>query len=387
MALTSLAAGVAGLLCLFLALRRDYPASVAALTALLVLGGTSLLVSLHSSSTTDAVLFAIAAFVLIATSAVGTPARVGLWLAVAVVPLLGPRVGGEALPSTLFTPDRGFLALYPVTYVAALGTIGLAATRHLVAIIALALLAIWAAMGVNLSAALALLAPGLAFVIDWARRRPVLAVAPLVLFAAVWNYWLMVQYAAGWVPKDAPVSFALMVRQQAEAHTDGRYIYPFAFPGNVWFAWREGVPLERYDTLSVAPRRDSFDVVFERGVERFLLDGWGPPGVNATGPFRWADGPAATLTFPLDPPASNVEVYLLATARGDDPGGAGLTVTLNGHVLGRLDMSRAAPTEERFVIPAASIRRVLRAGYNRLSLVPSGNLRIAVHRIRLAPVS
>ena len=31
------------------------------------------------------------------------------------------------------------------------------------------------------------------------------------------------------------------------------YFYPFSFPANVWFAWREGLPVDRYDLLAGEP--------------------------------------------------------------------------------------------------------------------------------------
>src|SRR5690606_36747631 len=108
----------------------------------------------------------------------------------------------------------------------------------------------WSFGGRRSSSVLVMLAPGVALVIEFAVRRPLLVVAPLVAAALWWNHLLMVQYAAGMVPKDAPVPFAQIVRQQAELHTESPYFYPFAFPANVWFAWREGLPVGKYDVLS-----------------------------------------------------------------------------------------------------------------------------------------
>ena len=79
--------------------------------------------------------------------------------------------------------------------------------------------------------ALAVVAPGLATVIEFARARPLVAALPLIAGAVLWNYWLMVQYTVGLLPKDEPVSFAAMVRQQADVHTRSPYVYPFAYAG------------------------------------------------------------------------------------------------------------------------------------------------------------
>ena len=94
-----------------------------------------------------------------------------------------------------------------------------------------------------------LLAPGLALAIDGVVRRPLVALAPLVVAALWWNHLLMAQYTVGLLPKDEPVSFGRLVQQQADLHTRSPYVYPFAFPANVWFAWREGLPVDKYDLL------------------------------------------------------------------------------------------------------------------------------------------
>ena len=100
----------------------------------------------------------------------------------------------------------------------------------------------WSFGGRRFSSALVMLAPGLALVIEFVLRRPLLALAPALAGAIWWNHLLMVQYTAGMLPKDEPVSFGRIVRQQAELQTRSPYWYPFAFPANVWFAWRERCP-------------------------------------------------------------------------------------------------------------------------------------------------
>jgi hypothetical protein len=314
------------------------------------------------------------------------PVRFVAWGAAALVPLVVRYVSGSTSQS-LFGTD-GFFSLTPTTYVALVGTIGYLWRRPWWAAASLSLIVLWSATGASLVALIGPLAPGLALALDWARRRPWVAVAPLLALAIVWNYWLMVQYTAGMIPKDAPVSFAAMVRQQADVHTRPRYIYPFAFPANVLFAWREGVPLDRYDLLAREPRSDRFELAIDRSADRFLLAGWGPPGANETGPFRWLDAPTAALVFPLEPAHREMTLEVLATARGDAPSlTSELTFELNGHTIGRADVSPAGATAAHLPIAGANVGRVLRAGYNRLSIVSSGNHRIAIHRVRVVPAS
>ena len=120
------------------------------------------------------------------------------------------------------------------------------------------------------------------------------------------------------LPKDEPVSFGRIVRQQAELQTRLPYWYPFAFPANVWFAWREGVPVRKYDVLSPETPRATFSLVFDRTAERTALGvgraGWRRLGA---GMVDWrqpsADGGAAGL------PASDVTITIRSRTRFEEP--------------------------------------------------------------------
>ena len=388
MRLTAYFAGAAGLYIIYRGLRRDTDPGVALLSTFLCFAGTSLYSAITGARWAEVVTFALVAALAFETARVPSIVVTYVaWLAAALLPVVARVVQGEESQS-LFGADGGFFSLRPAAYVALVGTFAYFRQNPFWAAASLSLLLLWFVTGSNVSAAVALLAPGLALVIDWLRRRPLAAVAPLVAVAIVWNYWLMVQYTAGTIPKDAPVSFAAMVRQQADVHTRAPYIYPFAFPANVLFAWWEGVPVDRYDVLSAEPRREQFGLAIERGAERFLLDGWGPPGANDVGPFRWIDARRATLTFPLQPSSRDMTVAVLATARGGEPSTTTeLTFELNGHAIGRAHVSPVTATEARLRIAASNVGRVLRAGYNRLSIVTSGNHRIAIHRVRITPAS
>lgn len=388
MALTAYLAGAAGLFFIYRGLRRDVDSGVALLSTLLCFAATPLLSAVAAGRWLDVLAFAMVAALVFESARVASTLVTGIaWIAAALVPVLARVVQG-AEPTSLFGADGGFFSLTPVTYIALIGTIAYVRHNPWWTTATLSLLLLWFATGSALTPAVALLAPGLALALDFARRRPLVAVTPLVIAAVAWNYWLMVQYTAGTIPKDAPVSFAAMVRQQADVHTRPPYFYPFAFPASAIFAWREGVPVARYDVLVAEPRREHFELVIERGSERFLLDGWGPPGANDTGPFRWIDGHRATLTFPLEPSAHDLAVEVLATARGDRPSPASeLTVELNGHSIGRAAVSPLAATEARLIVSRADVGRMVRAGYNRLSIVTSGTHRIAIHRVRIVPAS
>jgi hypothetical protein len=374
----------------------------------------------RSASSLDAAAFGIVAALLLLSERWTTFgfARVALWCVAAATPAVLPLLlaapdstAPRGWQAALFSSSHGLLSLTPVAYVALAGTIVYLRRNPFWGASALAVFALWVVLGIGLIGALAILAPGLAFAIDRAARRPLLAVAPLVLFALAWNYWLMVQYTTGALPKDEPVSFAALVRQQADVHTRSPYLYPFAFPANVWFAWREGVPADRYELLAFEARRPNIDLVMNRQADRFLLDGWDAPGSDLHGPVRWIGQSRASIVLPLAPvPGKDLHVHVLARARLEQPAvDADLGVEMNDHEIGRFIVPAAAPAEAQLTIPAAAVGRIMRAGYNRLTFVSYGVRRadpadsrppgplasrpatrawpVAIYRIRTAPAS
>jgi hypothetical protein len=386
----TLACAGGGLLAIYLRLGREFDRSTSLLTVLLTATATPLWHALANPSFIDVAVFAGLAII------ANVPARdrfrdwrgAGVIVAVLLVPLITPDVTSTP---TLFTAGNGFLALTPVTYIAVIGMV-IGARRWPLELIALLLaLAVWPLLNTALVPAAALLAPGLAVLIDFARRRPFVAVAPLVLGAVLWNYWLMVQYTAGTVPKDAPISFAAMVRQQADVHTREPYVYPFAFPGNLLAAWREGIPLSRYDLLSGEPLSDRFEVRFDSAGDRFLLDGWGPRGSTSVGAFRPVIGRQASIVMPIQTDARGLEITILISSREAAAGATPTTmrVEINDQHVGDISINTATPTpsEARVHLRAEDVGRIIRAGYNRLTLVPSEPNRVAVYRVRLAPAA
>jgi hypothetical protein len=365
--------------------RRQFDRPIRVLTVLLLVGATPLAAAIAAGAIIDTALFAALALLgYIVQSRVTRRSvqAVVIALTALLLPLIAPAA---ASPPTLFAPTNGFLALTPVVYVAAIGTV-LSAPAHPALLAGLVVtFAIWPPTNTAMLPALAWLGPGLAEVLEWCRRRPLIAAAPLVAATVLWNYWLMVQFTAGMVPKDAPVSFAALVRQQADVHTWPPYFYPFAFPGNVVNAWREGIPVGRYDTLSAEPLRDRFEIAFDRNADRFLLDGWGAAGRSAEGPFRPTVSTRAEVVFPLRPDHRDWEILVVATPRSQTTDATEADVAINGHGIGQIRVLSTGPAEVRLRIAAADVGRVLRAGYNRLSIVTSTTSQIAVHRLRIAP--
>ena len=367
-------------------LRREFDPVISALTVIILAGATPLSLTVVRGDVIDAGLFAgLALFTYVAVTRIpGTLIRSAALLgSVLALPFVAPTANPAP---TLFAPSNGFLALTPMVYVAVIGAAAAWRRHREETAAAFVSLALWPALHVSLVPALAFLLPGLAAALAWARARPIAAVTPVVAFVIVWNYWLMVQYTTGTIPKDAPVSFAAMVRQQAEVHTRAPYVYPFAVPGNLVAAWREGVPLPRYDALSAEPRREHFEVRFDRAADRFLLHGWGAAGSNAAGSYRTVGGGDAVMIFPLRPEPRAIDIALLTASRNEGAGSY-VRMTINGEAIGTIHAQPGSPSESRVRVSAADVGRIFRAGYNHFSIVPLGSARIAIYRLRISPAA
>jgi len=283
---------------------------------------------------------------------------------------------------TLFSSWHGFLSWTPVAYVAVIGTFAYLRREWRWAASALVILLLtawingatldwaggWSFGGRRYSSALVMLGPGLALVIEFIVRRPLVALAPLVVGALWWNHLLMVQYTAGMLPKDEPVSFGRIVRQQAELYTRSPYWYPFAFPANVWFAWREGVPVDKYDVLSPETPQASASLVFDRTIEKYLLSGWDVPGGDDWGSCWWIGGSPAVMAVPLALSDGDVIITVRSRTRFEEPPvQAALALEVNGQEVGRFDAGLPGAATATFQIPATVARRIFRRGFNQIA--------------------
>jgi hypothetical protein len=171
------------------------------------------------------------------------------------------------------------------------------------------------------------------------------------------------------LPKDEPVSFGRIVRQQAELHTRSPYWYPFAFPANVWFAWREGVPVDKYDVLSPETPRTTFALVFDRTAEKYLLSGWDVPGGDDWGPAWWIGGSPALMAVPLDLAGGEVTITVRSRTRFEEPPViAALALEVNGVEAGRFSAGVPEASTAVITIPAAAAGRLFRRGFNQIGM-------------------
>jgi hypothetical protein len=284
----------------------------------------------------------------------------------------------------LFSSRHGLLSWTPLVWIALIGTIAYTPRRPLWGVPALiAFVAIvwtngaahdwaggWAFGGRRFTSALAAFAPGLALALFTACRRPLVVIVPALAVVLGWNALLMTQYQRGMLPRDDAVRFDTMVRQQAQLLTSPPFFYPFAFPANVWFAWREHLPIDRYDLLGSEPlRRDMYLPLNDWG-ERFLLEGWQNAGGDAFGSSHYLTSPRGTIVVPLDVPRDTpFAIDLEARADGEPRGSpTRLELGVNDRSFGDLPLVIGAPKPSRrtFVAPAGA--KVWRRGYNRVTI-------------------
>ena len=217
-------------------------------------------------------------------------------------------------PDTLWSSWHGFLSWSPVAYMATIGTAAYFARRRWWSVTALTILFLmallngsttdwaagWSFGGRRFVSCMVLLAPGLALTIEALARRPLVAVGLVALGFVAWNQLLVAQYRIGMLRAGEVVSFGQIVRQQGELATRSPFFYPFAFPANAWFGWRNGLPIERYDLLGPEPLRPSLEIVFDASSNKYMMDGWGPRAGDEWGELRWIDGATAELAAPLE---------------------------------------------------------------------------------------
>jgi hypothetical protein len=284
----------------------------------------------------------------------------------------------------LFSSRHGLFTWTPLVWLALAGTIGYARRRPLWAVPALIAFLVltwtngaahdwaggWAFGGRRFTSILAAFAPGVALALAAACRRPLLVIAPVAAAIVGWNALLMAQYQRGMLPRDESVRFDAMVRQQGELLTSPPFFYPFAFPANVWFAWRERLPIDRYDLLGSEPLRRQIYLPLNDWGARFLLDGWQNGAGDEFGSRHYLTAPGGTIVVPLDVPAgAPFAIDLEARAEGEPRDGATrLELSVNGRSFGDLPLQIGAPTPSRraFVAPAGA--KIWRRGYNRVTI-------------------
>ena len=277
----------------------------------------------------------------------------------------------------LFSSWHGLFSWTPVVYLAFIGTLLYLRRDRLWTASALLVFAAmvwvngstldwhgsWAYGGRRFTSTLVVLAPGLAALIAAVWRRPMLAAAPVALVAAYWNFLLMMQWNFDLVNREQPTRFDLLTQEQVRLYYRETHFFPFAFPANVLFSWREGLPLSKYDLLGFMRPDQSFAASFDEGIEPFLLDGWRIGRCHPT-VFRCrVFSSTGEIAVPIDPGEAS-ELALVVTAwLLEQTEAADLVVRVNGERVGRLHVT-PSPGKVELLVPA----RVFRRGFNRVQL-------------------
>lgn len=302
---------------------------------------------------------------------------------------------------TLWSSWHGFFSWTPVAYVAFIGVVCLAvssggrmrarAVAAIVITLAMAWVngatadwaAGWSFGGRRFVSVLAVLAPGLVFVLHQLARRPTLTLSVIGAAAVLWNQLLVAQYTRGLLSADSTATYGHIVRQQAEVLTGPHFVYPFAFPANVWFAARTGLSASDYDLLAPEPLRPQANLAFDATIGPLLRTGWGARAAEDSGALRWFDGENAELVLPLDLPAS-ARVILEVTARTrllDPPVPVTVTLIVNGGAVATFSPNARRP--ETATISVAS--HLWTKGFNRLTFrKPVGTPPVAIYRVTVS---
>jgi hypothetical protein len=178
------------------------------------------------------------------------------------------------------------------------------------------------------------------------------------------------------------LSFAQVVRQQGRVLTQPTFFYPFAFPANAWFAWRHGLPVDRYDLLGPEQPRPQFALDFDGRAARFLFSGWGARGGDDFGPLYWMDSDRAELIVPFDPAGRDrVTLEVVARARLVEPLVPVLVdVIVNGARVAGFSPTATTASTTTLDIDAGAFT----SGFNRIALVKrSGTPPVAIYRLAI----
>lgn len=276
----------------------------------------------------------------------------------------------------LFSAWHGFFAWTPVAYVAAAGLLVLARRNRAWAWCGIAVLLSmawingsavdwhggWAFGGRRFTSTLVVLAPGLAAAIEAARRRPLLALAPVAAGAVLFNFLLMVQWHRADIPRGEPLPMREILHGQVDRFFSSGLPYPFSFPANYRFARREGLTPEDYDLLGHHRFRAVLDLPLGEEAAPLLRSGWTARTCGVEGRRCWSFDDNAELLLPLAPPAREAALELRVRMPVPDATGL-LALRMNGVLLGRRPLTERW-TDVQMVVPRDGIRR----GFNRLEL-------------------
>lgn len=232
--------------------------------------------------------------------------------------------------------------------------------------------------------AIPLLAVGLALVIDAGARviaaRPMLPAAAVLAGAVAWNGSFASAMRGDGFDTRAQNDFAGVLGAQWRS-VHARFGFPFSWPVNLLFAWRNGVSPALYDQLS--PNSLFNDPVVPLGQidfggardEVFLVSGWSGGAIDGATTFRQT-ARIAEVYLPLArTPALRFRLRVRA-ARPDGAPQQHVSIAINGRAFGMYDLDSQWEAIE-FDVPAEVLhttvnRVVLTATYGSDDVPPGG---------------
>jgi hypothetical protein len=287
------------------------------------------------------------------------------------------RFGSPMILELMFAPRNGWLATHPIAYLSVIGLFCLPRRARVIGLALVLAVAIqvylnstiidWWAMSSwgqrRMCSVTAILVVGLAALLWRLGRlaarvpripRAVWHVPAIVVLGTMiaWNIWRVRDLQGG---KAAPAELEPTCCQATPewARDELVWIYrrignPFQFPANVWFAWKHGVELQRWDKAVgyyalVPPAHTLRDqsMFLERGAwrigyplsEPYLLDSWSTVATGGDKAFRWTLAPTTRVLVPnLVPYAQHFTLWLA-------PGGSrGVTLRWDGDVVARVQL-------------------------------------------------
>ena len=217
--------------------------------------------------------------------------------------------------------------------------------------------------------ALPILALGIAFsaqkIYELMRRRPAIFASALLAFFPLWNLILMEQYRHYRIHPENMVSFSRVTSDATELVLE-KVGYPFAWPVNWWFAWRNDASFDHYDLLFgrylFYPHRGQ-TTLMEVGEDdgAFIGEGWRPPSLRNGRWVRVTRRDNARLYLPLER-AWPLELVFNLSVR---PAPVEVGVEVNGEGMGSFVASPGF-SDYRVRVP----ERAWRSGANVLDLLP-----------------
>jgi len=218
----------------------------------------------------------------------------------------GATFGAPPIGDVLFSTDRGLFSWTPLLLLAVIGLMLFARRRPVLGASLLAALALqvyinatveWGGhgFGARRFANCALIfALGLAALLQWMKRRPLLGPVSIIATLVAGNLFFMAGMRAGDIPATGTVRF----REMVGAGT-ARIGNPFSLPMSTLTALRFGTDLGFYERVGAQTFNNLAIDVGGPNDERFLVHGWSGAEAGGGMTFRWSEGPESTLVVPL----------------------------------------------------------------------------------------